>query len=204
MPSLACGFNSRTLGRVRLIPAVNDWLVVRVSIHAPWEGCDSSCDPQRQSYPVSIHAPWEGCDFDNQFLRGFFLQFQFTHPGKGATPHTSTDIIRQVVSIHAPWEGCDQALYRAGVREGRFNSRTLGRVRRECRCRPCLRSCRFNSRTLGRVRPVAFCYQKLRKEFQFTHPGKGATPNSGSGKAGEDSFNSRTLGRVRLLSSSNS
>ena len=33
--------------------------------------------------------------------------FQFTHPGKGATPKGKQGIQFTAVSIHAPWEGCD-------------------------------------------------------------------------------------------------
>ena len=38
------GFNSRTLGRVRLATKVVDESVPSVSIHAPWEGCDARVD----------------------------------------------------------------------------------------------------------------------------------------------------------------
>ena len=34
---------------------------------------------------VSIHAPWEGCDTHTLSIIFKFLAFQFTHPGKGAT-----------------------------------------------------------------------------------------------------------------------
>ena len=35
-----------------------------VSIHAPWEGCDTAISfDQVARKPVSIHAPWEGCDY---------------------------------------------------------------------------------------------------------------------------------------------
>ena len=59
-----------------------------VSIHAPWEGCDScgGGDEARLSL-VSIHAPWEGCDCS-------LLSNCYT----------------KSVSIHAPWEGCDRYL----------------------------------------------------------------------------------------------
>ena len=34
--------------------------------------------------------------------------FQFTHPGRGATPLDKTKrVLRHLVSIHAPREGCD-------------------------------------------------------------------------------------------------
>ena len=100
-------FNSRTLGRVRLTGVVPSELFGTVSIHAPWEGCDSIRSGTPYVGDVSIHAPWEGCDgqwtHDHQSGRSFnsrtlgrvrltldvpslnYLQFQFTHPGKGAT-----------------------------------------------------------------------------------------------------------------------
>ena len=34
---------------------------------------------------VSIHAPWEGCDSMVCTLIILLRMFQFTHPGKGAT-----------------------------------------------------------------------------------------------------------------------
>ena len=101
------------------------------------------------------------------------LQFQFTHPGKGATvTRTQTHII-SCVSIHAPWEGCDLSLTLNTLPKVCFNSRTLGRVRLSTSIfRTCLGS--FNSRTLGRVR------------LSVT-----------GGITKHNSFNSRTLGRVR-------
>ena len=57
------GFNSRTLGRVRLPLGRRLRLLRTVSIHAPWEGCDKELFGIRDIPEVSIHAPWEGCDF---------------------------------------------------------------------------------------------------------------------------------------------
>ena len=34
-------------------------------------------------------------------------EFQFTHPGRGATVEPNNDMIMRAVSIHAPREGCD-------------------------------------------------------------------------------------------------
>ena len=56
--------------------------------------------------------------------------FQFTHPGKGATQSEKTDDDNTRVSIHAPWEGCDALGTLVQLLGERFNSRTLGRVRR--------------------------------------------------------------------------
>ena len=146
-----------------------------VSIHAPWEGCDQA-EVQGLGIPdgfnsrtlgrvrqylswgkaavqrVSIHAPWEGCD-------------------SGLTYESASER----VSIHAPWEGCDSVQRGCGALIERFNSRTLGRVRRPC--------CPLLDYTT--------------KVFQFTHPGKGATGLQIDKTKRPRRFNSRTLGRVR-------
>ena len=147
---------------------------------------------------VSIHAPWEGCD-RNAFpaMRGL-EQFQFTHPGKGATKAQHTDSRALRVSIHAPWEGCDTL-----VREVNPGEKV---VSIHAPWEGCDILC-----TLGSI---------YRETFQFTHPGKGATSGSilsadrvavsihapwegcdylvRGRRGGGRSFNSRTLGRVRL------
>ena len=38
---------------------------------------------------------------------GSISVFQFTHPGKGATAFRRLQVQAHQVSIHAPWEGCD-------------------------------------------------------------------------------------------------
>ena len=60
----------------------------RISIHAPREGCDRRRILINCSGKISIHAPREGCDchFDNP--HGHAVEFQSTHPVRGATmPH---------------------------------------------------------------------------------------------------------------------
>ena len=107
-------------------------------------------------------------------------EFQFTHPGKGATRREHTCKVGSWVSIHAPWEGCDYSLFEAVSSENRFqfthpgkgatkynlasqwaglgfNSRTLGRVRLTVCTAPSPQTC-FNSRTLGRVRRNQYVY----------------------------------------------
>ena len=168
-------FNSRTLGRVRPRRHHQDRRADHVSIHAPWEGCDFSVFAVHYSaLSFQFTHPGKGAtsdslqrlDLDNGFnsrtlgrvrlgqIRVLIssMKFQFTHPGKGATRDEPREPTECDVSIHAPWEGCD--LCRRAQRE--------------------LRLC-FNSRTLGRVRPGACLLHGLQQEFQFTHPGKGAT-----------------------------
>ena len=122
-------FNSRTLGRVRHISYFCTSLLIDVSIHAPWEGCDTCGGMFNSARFVSIHAPWEGCDYVGGGVDG-----QPTH-----------------VSIHAPWEGCDLMILLIASRNSGFNSRTLGRVRLLYIWIAQMRES-FNSRTLGRVR----------------------------------------------------
>ena len=145
-------FNSRTLGRVRQEYPQLQLFAIGVSIHAPWEGCDRWARQIWRLSRVSIHAPWEGCDthtrqrrestasFNSRTLgrvrqadiasteagtefqfthpgkgaTGIDLMthielklFQFTHPGKGATQSPTIGTLSLSVSIHAPWEGCD-------------------------------------------------------------------------------------------------
>ena len=126
---IGASFNSRTLGRVRhkgdRTEYISRWFQfthpgkgatgkdarevarVVVSIHAPWEGCDTSATTRHRRKRVSIHAPWEGCDDYERPHIPRYLLFQFTHPGKGATRN----------------------VYKHSSHEWSFNSRTLGRVR---------------------------------------------------------------------------
>ena len=146
---------------------------------------------------VSIHAPWEGCDDNERAPRNVGREFQFTHPGKGATPY---NIILQgciSVSIHAPWEGCDSSSLSSSSTALCFNSRTLGRVRLGInKPNTNLRKFQFTHPGKG-----ATWYQDATTDdivgFQFTHPGKGATILIFNNPFHNKSFNSRTLGRVR-------
>ena len=152
-PEVQLRFNSRTLGRVRLNISAEVEHHSRVSIHAPWEGCD--CD--RSAYPSG------GSCFNSRTL------------GRVRLKAGAILVEAKEVSIHAPWEGCDQRQIAAYQHEQRFNSRTLGRVRRVHRVGARFQRWCFNSRTLGRVRR----YSALRSTTSCR------------------SFNSRTLGRVR-------
>ena len=62
-------------------------------------------------FQVSIHAPWEGCDVTANTSLTKLQEFQFTHPGKGATTQLFRAGILAGVSIHAPWEGCDSLVF---------------------------------------------------------------------------------------------
>ena len=122
-------FNSRTLGRVRHTFRGDKQAYNEFQFTHPGKGATSRGSRQRRRDRVSIHAPWEGCDQTNgaQSQSGACFnsrtlgrvrpppttllsrgeRFQFTHPGKGAT------------GLRA-WRAYPL---------GSFNSRTLGRVR---------------------------------------------------------------------------
>ena len=148
------GFNSRTLGRVRL-----NFIPIQFVIHSSFNS--RTLGRVRLKVIARLTAEYE---------------FQFTHPGKGATSLTLVVQSLSYVSIHAPWEGCDCNTSFASRRRVCFNSRTLGRVRRNSGVTIDDKHTSFNSRTLGRVRLRAV---RVRHERAC--------------------FNSRTLGRVRPI-----
>ena len=100
--------------------------------------------------------------------------FQFTHPGRGATPTIGLLRLDDAVSIHAPREGCDCLAMVLRLRSTRFNSRTPGGVRPQSPAL-CFASTQFQFTHPGRgATSTLFKFQRL-MSFQFTHPGRGAT-----------------------------
>ena len=168
-------FNSRTPGGVRPKSDEDDGDVYDVSIHAPREGCD--CPTSLRSSPTSCfnsRTPG-GVRHQLPLWSAWHGGFQFTHPGRGATLERPSPLVLYSVSIHAPREGCDWRL--AGYRYANicFNSRTPGGVRLAI-----TRS--FSARESVSIHaPREGCDSKRRVpivglwEFQFTHPGRGAT-----------------------------
>ena len=141
----------------------------------PGRGATIECFTTLAVVQVSIHAPREGCDYSSLLCRVSVRRFQFTHPGRGATSGAS----------HSP----------SGSR--RFNSRTPGGVRLLL-ILSALLPLGFNSRTPGGVRRAnAQSLSNMREQFQFTHPGRGATVRTSFHHLATRSFNSRTPGGVR-------
>ena len=52
------------------------------------------------------------------------IQFQSTHPVRGATVGVTSSPVNRVISIHAPREGCDLASRDAVISGIHFNPRT--------------------------------------------------------------------------------
>ena len=95
--------------------------------------------------PGGVRPPQQG-------RKAFHQEFQFTHPGRGATQPRDRASQGSEVSIHAPREGCD--IPKMALK---------------------LRLFRFNSRTPGGVRLMILQILLQTHMFQFTHPGRGAT-----------------------------
>ena len=149
------GFNSRTPGGVRRKPRAqrknkvdgfNSRTPGGVRLHVLLVYADSQ--------EVSIHAPREGCDTNGMPRQSVLLQ----------------------VSIHAPREGCDLSPSLSTTFASSFNSRTPGGVRHgELKCRRPCRGVSIHAPREGCDYGEGgglFAYLK----FQFTHPGRGATP----------------------------
>ena len=146
-------FNSRTPGGVRHCGRGIPHRRVVVSIHAPREGCDMIyANILTYSYMFQFTHPGRGATPRFCVRYPVPKPFQFTHPGRGATRRRVPHDIRRWVSIHAPREGCDEAYNKVmNIMSG------------------------FNSRTPGGVRLSTFHCLLLSIKFQFTHPGRGAT-----------------------------
>ena len=82
---LLTDFNPRTPRGVRRPGAGRLHHQMPISIHAPREGCDQDIHPLLRDMYISIHAPREGCDEVQPWMFGHPVQFQSTHPARGAT-----------------------------------------------------------------------------------------------------------------------
>ena len=78
---------------------------------------------------VSIHAPWEGCDSSGLQPQALGRRFQFTHPGKGATQKLFGINKPNTFQFTHPGKGATGRTRQSSTSPSSFNSRTLGRVR---------------------------------------------------------------------------
>ena len=103
------------------------------------------------------------------------MEFQFTHPGRGATESNGLSPHDVRVSIHAPREGCDIVFILGPSVGSEFQFTHPGRGA----------TC------------ASFFILRIASVFQFTHPGRGATAIQRIVEYAQYSFNSRTPGGVR-------
>ena len=146
---------------------------------------------------VSIHAPREGCDYRFNPFRLLAYQFQFTHPGRGATikAQSISDLSTRFNS-RTPG-GVRLNRERISTMRLRFQFTHPGRgatdeesgitaiinvsihaPREGCDSSPIVITLAlvcFNSRTPGGVRRLEILPCHRHWAFQFTHPGRGAT-----------------------------
>ena len=115
-------------------------------------------------------------------------EFQFTHPGKGATVARDPQATASNVSIHAPWEGCDNSGDGHYCEKHGFQFTHPGKGATHYYPTSNDRKQSFNSRTLGRVRHYNIDDFNTDLMFQFTHPGKGATQAGSQALGGANMF----------------
>ena len=145
-------FNSRTLGRVRLVRRERGHRLDQVSIHAPWEGCDSADKRLYRNYS-SFNSRTLG-RVRRQLSINIILYRGFNSRTLGRVRQytkVTTDLVKS------------------------FNSRTLGRVRQDIRSEivtPALFQFTHPGKGATSRRPPS---ARPKSGFQFTHPGKGAT-----------------------------
>ena len=100
--------------------------------------------------------------------------FQSTHPLRGATVRFVNDYWRVLISIHAPLAGCDLRFESMADMPPNFNPRTPCGVRPTLFATPTLHM-NFNPRTPCGVRQGSETQRLCSKQFQSTHPLRGAT-----------------------------
>ena len=115
-------------------------------------------------------------------LKAQEMEFQFTHPGKGATETQGLNSLPVRFQFTHPGKGATPNDYlHSAIKEG-FNSRTLGRVRHD-KYYIGNSSFGFQFTHPGKGATAASPYTISEEVFQFTHPGKGATPCTPQGNA---------------------
>ena len=125
---------------------------------------------------ISIHAPREGCDGITAVYEELEQVFQSTHPARGATGRTEQASKTDEISIHAPREGCD----RTRPDCNRTADISIHAPREGC-----------DSDVLAQALPG--------REFQSTHPARGATRQWQTTSTQGSYFNPRTPRGVRQI-----
>ncbi len=80
----------------------------KISIHAPYKGCNITLEEVLQCLLISIHAPYKGCNKILLLIVLLIKLFQSMHPIKDATTPALTQNNLISISIHAPYKGCNK------------------------------------------------------------------------------------------------
>ena len=104
------GFNSRTPGGVRLILSIFGlkW-IISFNSRTPGGVRLAWVEFHGWDIKVSIHAPREGCDSVLSVWTMWRYSFNSRTPGGVRRRRSISRIINAKVSIHAPREGCDKS-----------------------------------------------------------------------------------------------
>ena len=193
-------FNPRTPCGVRQnILAVNRAIYKFQTTH-PLRGATPAADTYTKVTLISIHAPLAGCDqrlnrsliiainFNPRTPCGvrrraqeaarLVIQFQSTHPLRGATMLRNLDPEWRDISIHAPLAGCDIVDHAHNV--ANFISIHAPLAGCDIRAEVAMaRNDHFNPRTPCGVRLISIYLNFIIGKFQSTHPLRGATRRGG-------------------------
>ena len=102
------------------------------------------------------------------------IQFQSTHPVRGATPVRAVTTVPTQISIHAPREGCDRIFQTGSVQIGVFQSTHPVRGATRVAFNRVL-TCSFQSTHPVRGATRSSLKTPPSERFQSTHPVRGAT-----------------------------
>ena len=152
-------------------------LRLRVSIHAPLAGCDSSTVRGRPYFHGFNPRTPRGVRPDAVQDARRDAVFQSTHPSRGATVRCARVRRPADVSIHAPLAGCDLRAYTDGYRKEVFQSTHPSRGATE-RVTDMLLWCMFQSTHPSRGATTISIRETAQVLFQSTHPSRGATPTT--------------------------
>ena len=149
---------------------------IKISIHAPRAGCDST----RRGFPafaqISIHAPRAGCD-PTRVRPPIRWAISIHVPRAGCDRRALTQVETLSISIHVPRAGCDEKHMQSIARCANFNPRT------PCGVRPGNVIDTITLPTFQSTYPVRgatvrdHLVQILPALFQSTYPVRGATAN---------------------------
>ena len=103
-------FNPRTPGGVRPVRLNLGAIPLSFNPRTPGGVRHAALCRSYQRSKVSIHAPRAGCDGRTERASFGVLEFQSTHPGRGATSERHKETQHLSVSIHAPQAGCDRVV----------------------------------------------------------------------------------------------
>ena len=195
-PALMFAFQSTHPLRGATASLIPCSLSFAISIHAPLAGCDVFSIPSFALRQISIHAPLAGCDHLCPSISRRYHTISIHAPLAGCDLVDKELFDRICISIHAPLAGCDLNLNIAVSHRLHFNPRTPCGVRRIFTRQTTI------FRQFQSTHPLRGATSKPKRQtqslqFQSTHPLRGATRLSMTPWSRLRNFNPRTPCGVR-------